>query len=57
LFNEKLRITSNNNNFNYFSDGFDLQIGEFVNARYSCGIALEDMNSFIVTGGMLNGIK
>ncbi len=40
-----------------FLDGQDLQIKEFVNARYSCGIALEDMNSFIVTGGMLNGIR
>jgi len=27
---------------------------EFANGRFSCGIALEDLNSFVVTGGLVN---
>ena len=42
--------------FFYFEDGKNLQIEELINSRYSCAIALEEMNSFIVTGGLSNGI-
>jgi hypothetical protein len=51
-FNCVSKIT--NLNIKHFSDGKSLQIEEFVNSRYSCAIALEDLNSFIVTGGILN---
>jgi hypothetical protein len=39
---------------NKLSDGKDLKIAEFASSRYSCGIALDDKNSFIVTGGIMN---
>ncbi len=42
------------NKEHFFSDGKDLKIAEFTNSRYSCGIALEDKNSLIVTGGLVN---
>ena len=38
-----------------FSDGKDLKIEGFINSRYSCAVALEDLNSFIITGGF-NGV-
>jgi hypothetical protein len=41
----------------FSSDGKDLKIDEFVNVRYPCSIALEDRNSFIVTGGVLYGVR
>jgi hypothetical protein len=35
-----------------FSDGKYLKVDEFVNNTLSCAIALEDLNSFIITGGV-----